>query len=92
MHLPVKGSPSTSPGRNGMFNNTNLNGTTQILSFSQYMAEPRAYYEELQRKEHERQKLLEEKEMQGFTGKPQINKKSQLIKRKVDDLIEWKEV
>lgn len=28
--------------------------------------------------------------MQGFTGKPIINKKSQGIKRKVDDLIEWK--
>jgi hypothetical protein len=30
--------------------------------------------------------------MQGFTGKPQINKKSQMIKRKVDDLMEWKEL
>lgn len=29
--------------------------------------------------------------MEGFTGKPQINKKSQMIKRKVDDLIEWKD-
>ncbi len=29
--------------------------------------------------------------MQGFTGRPQINKKSQSIKRKVDDLIEWKD-
>ena len=54
--------------------------------------EQRAYFEELKRKEELRKKMIEEKEMQGFTGKPQINKKSQGIKRKVDDLIEWREV
>jgi hypothetical protein len=35
--------------------------------------------------------MLEEKEMQGFTGKPIINKKSKSLKRKVDDLLDWKE-
>ena len=44
----------------------------------------------MKKKEEVRQKLIEEKEMQGFTGKPIINKKSQQIKRKLDDLIEWK--
>ena len=29
--------------------------------------------------------------MQGFTGKPAINKKSKSLKRKVDDLLQWKE-
>lgn len=29
-------------------------------------------------------------ELQGFTGKPIINKKSKSLKRKVDDLLEWK--
>ena len=48
------------------------------------------YFEDLKKKEEVRQKLIEEKEMQGFTGKPIINKKSQQIKRKLDDLIEWK--
>eukprot|EP00347_Sterkiella_histriomuscorum_P006370 403353019 len=37
-----------------------------------------------------RQKIIEEKEMDGFTGKPQINKNSQSIRRRVDDLIQWK--
>lgn len=37
-------------------------------------------------------KLLEEKEMKEFTGKPKINKKSRSISRKVDDLLEWKEI
>ena len=48
------------------------------------------YFEDLKKKEEMRQKIIEEKEMQGFTGKPIINKKSQQIKRKLDDLIEWK--
>ena len=48
------------------------------------------YFEDLKKKEEVRQKLIEEKEMQGFTGQPIINKKSQQIKRKLDDLIEWK--
>lgn len=30
--------------------------------------------------------------MQGFTGKPIINKKSKSIKRKVDDLMNWKDL
>lgn len=29
--------------------------------------------------------------MQGFTGKPEINKKSKTINRKVDDLMDWKQ-
>ena len=29
--------------------------------------------------------------MEGFTGKPEINKKSKQINRKLDDLIEWKQ-
>lgn len=29
--------------------------------------------------------------MKDFTGKPEINKKSKSIKRKVEDLLEWKE-
>lgn len=29
--------------------------------------------------------------MKGFTGKPIINKKSQSITRKIDDLMDWKE-
>lgn len=36
-------------------------------------------------------KILEEKEMKNCTGKPVINKKSKSIKRKVTDLLEWKE-
>lgn len=35
--------------------------------------------------------ILESQELQGFTGKPKINKKSQSIKRRVDDLIQWKD-
>ncbi len=68
-----------------------MNGT-QLLSYSNYMVETKNYYEELKKKEEERQKMLQDKEMEGFTGKPLINKKSQMIKRKVDDLIEWKDV
>lgn len=29
--------------------------------------------------------------MKDFTGKPTINEKSKSIKRKVEDLLEWKE-
>ena len=29
--------------------------------------------------------------MKDFTGKPQINKKSKSIKRKLGDLLDWKE-
>jgi hypothetical protein len=36
-------------------------------------------------------RIVEEKELEGFTGKPEINKKSVSISRKVDDLLEWKE-
>ena len=36
-----------------------------------------------------RQELIVQKEMEGFTGKPNINERSKSIKRKVDDLIEW---
>ena len=56
-----------------------------------YQIEQKTYYEELQKKENERKQMLEEKEMKGFTGKPQINKKSKSLKRKVDDLLTWKE-
>ena len=47
---------------------------------------------EQKRKEDARLKILEEKQMQGFTGKPAINKKSKKIDRKVNDLFEWKTV
>ena len=36
-----------------------------------------------------RQELIVQKEMLGFTGKPEINKRSRSIKRHVDDLMEW---
>jgi len=45
----------------------------------------------LQRKGRGRMKILEEKEMNGFTGKPRINKKSKSMKRGVDDLLDWKD-
>ena len=35
--------------------------------------------------------MIEEQEMKNFTGKPKINKKSKSIKRKVEDLLEWKD-
>ncbi len=38
-----------------------------------------------------RQELIAEKELLGFTGRPEINKRSKTIKRKVDDLMEWGE-
>jgi hypothetical protein len=38
-----------------------------------------------------RVKIMEEQEMKEFTGKPKINKKSKSIKRKVGDLLDWKE-
>lgn len=38
-----------------------------------------------------RQELIAQKELKGFTGKPEINKRSKSIKRKVDDLMEWGE-
>jgi len=30
-------------------------------------------------------------EMEGFTGRPQINRKSKSITRKIDDLYNWKQ-
>lgn len=36
----------------------------------------RNYYEDLRRKEEDRLKQIDDKEMVGFTGKPIINKKS----------------
>ncbi|CDW76572.1 UNKNOWN [Stylonychia lemnae] len=95
---------SISPNRSNIMQNQGTNmfpihppldksiqGQQQII-FQNYQIEQKGYYEELKRKEELRQKIIEEKELQGFTGKPQINKKSQMIKRKVDDLIEWKDV
>lgn len=50
----------------------------------------KSYYVEQKRKEEERLKQIENQEMKGFTGKPIINKKSQSITRKIDDLMDWK--
>ncbi|CDW73120.1 UNKNOWN [Stylonychia lemnae] len=56
-----------------------------------FLPDFKIYHAQLREKEQQRKIILENRELQGFTGKPEINKKSQSIKRKVDDLIQWKD-
>ena len=67
------------------------NSSTSPIRLGQFSSNLKEYYEEQKRKEEARLKIIEEKELEGFTGKPEINKKSASITRKVDDLLEWKE-
>jgi hypothetical protein len=50
---------------------------------------PQQWASDQERIDNEREKYKQEIEMKNFTGKPNINKASQKIKREIKDLYDW---